>query len=70
MMTRLAMWWLEWQGYLILPRTFVGVVLGNDILGLENPTAELISAWFMKQIPAASRVRVYETKDCWAEVTA
>jgi len=44
----------------------------NDIAGLENPTAELIAAWFTKQIKlpdstSLKRIRVYETKDCWAE---
>lgn len=48
----------------------------NDIPGLDNPTAENIAAWFFvnaqRKLPiAAGRVlsiRVYETKDCWADV--
>jgi len=44
----------------------------NDIGGLENPTAENIALWFVEHlwVPHAtiSRVRVYETKDCWADV--
>jgi 6-pyruvoyltetrahydropterin/6-carboxytetrahydropterin synthase len=39
----------------------------NDIEGLENPTAELIAAWFLARIPACESVRVYENDDCWAE---
>lgn len=39
----------------------------NDIFGLENPTAENIAAWFLAEVPLASAVRVYETKDCWAD---
>lgn len=39
----------------------------NDVPGLENPTAELIAAWFLARVPAARRVRVYETDDCYAE---
>ena len=42
----------------------------NDVHGLENPTAELIALWFIGQIPLASHVRVYETKDCWSDVHA
>jgi 6-pyruvoyltetrahydropterin/6-carboxytetrahydropterin synthase len=41
----------------------------NDVKGLENPTAEIIAAWFLNQIPDAESVRVYENDDCWAEVT-
>lgn len=41
----------------------------NDIPGLENPTAENIGEWFLSEIEIASAVRVYETKDCWADVT-
>jgi 6-pyruvoyltetrahydropterin/6-carboxytetrahydropterin synthase len=43
----------------------------NDVDGLENPTAELIAAWFLAQLNDcnAFRVRVYETKDCWADCT-
>jgi 6-pyruvoyltetrahydropterin/6-carboxytetrahydropterin synthase len=40
----------------------------NDVTGLENPTAEVIAAWFLDRIPDCERVRVYETDDCWAEV--
>ena len=40
----------------------------NDVKGLENPTAEIIAAWFLNQIPHCERVRVYENDDCWAEV--
>jgi 6-pyruvoyltetrahydropterin/6-carboxytetrahydropterin synthase len=42
----------------------------NDVEGLENPTAEIIAAWFFARIPDCERVRVYENDDCWAEVTA
>jgi 6-pyruvoyltetrahydropterin/6-carboxytetrahydropterin synthase len=41
----------------------------NDVKGLENPTAEIIAAWFLNQIPDGESVRVYENDDCWAEVT-
>jgi 6-pyruvoyltetrahydropterin/6-carboxytetrahydropterin synthase len=44
----------------------------NDVAGLENPTAELIGAWFMEQLLVAglscTLVKVFETKDCWATV--
>jgi 6-pyruvoyltetrahydropterin/6-carboxytetrahydropterin synthase len=40
----------------------------NDIEGLENPTAEIIAAWFFHRIAGCESVRVYETDDCWAEV--
>lgn len=40
----------------------------NDIEGLENPTAELIAQWFLDRVTGASRVRVFENDDCWAEV--
>lgn len=42
----------------------------NDIYGLQNPTAELIAGWFLDQLAdhSVSRVRVFETPDCWAEV--
>jgi 6-pyruvoyltetrahydropterin/6-carboxytetrahydropterin synthase len=37
----------------------------NDIKGLENPTAELITVWIWKQIkphlPLLSRIELYET---------
>jgi 6-pyruvoyltetrahydropterin/6-carboxytetrahydropterin synthase len=49
----------------------------NDIEGLENPTAELIAAWFLRQLranldnesdePRVTAVRCFETKDCWAD---
>ena len=42
----------------------------NDVPGLENPSAEIIAAWFMARLPGCERARVYETDDCWAEVTA
>ena len=41
----------------------------NDIEGLENPTAEIIAAWFFERIPGCEKVRVYETDNCWAETT-
>lgn len=41
----------------------------NDVQGLENPTAEIIAAWFLARIPDCQLVRVYETDDCWAEVS-
>jgi 6-pyruvoyltetrahydropterin/6-carboxytetrahydropterin synthase len=48
----------------------------NDIEGLSNPTAEYIASWFFEHIRNAwsasscvlQKVRVYETKDCYAEV--
>lgn len=42
----------------------------NDIYGLENPTAELIAAWFLDQLAnhSVTVIRCYETKDCYAEV--
>ncbi|MFV0279489.1 MAG: 6-carboxytetrahydropterin synthase QueD [Rhodoblastus sp.] len=42
----------------------------NDVPGLENPTAEIIAAWFLARIKNCERVRVYENDDCWAEVEA
>jgi 6-pyruvoyltetrahydropterin/6-carboxytetrahydropterin synthase len=42
----------------------------NEVAGLENPTAEIIAAWFLERIPDCERVRVHETDDCWAEVAA
>ena len=42
----------------------------NDVEGLENPTAEIIAAWFFQRINGCQVVRVYENDDCWAEVTA
>ena len=41
----------------------------NDIEGLENPTAEIIAAWFFRRVTGCESVRVYETDDCWAEVS-
>lgn len=41
----------------------------NTIEGLENPTAELIAAWFLARLPLAHSVRIYENDDCWAEVS-
>lgn len=45
----------------------------NDIPGLENPTAELIGAWFMTGLQMeglkCTEVRVWETKDLSATVT-
>lgn len=40
----------------------------NDVEGLENPTAEVIAAWFLERIEGCESVRVYENDDCWAEV--
>lgn len=42
----------------------------NDIEGMENPTAEIIAAWFLARIAGCESVRVYENDDCWAEVRA
>jgi 6-pyruvoyltetrahydropterin/6-carboxytetrahydropterin synthase len=42
----------------------------NEVPGLENPTAEVIAAWFFERIANCESVRVYENDDCWAEVTA
>jgi 6-pyruvoyltetrahydropterin/6-carboxytetrahydropterin synthase len=42
----------------------------NDVPGLENPTAEVIAAWFFERIAGCERVRVWENNDCWAEVTS
>ena len=47
----------------------------NDIDGLENPTAELIAEWFVSKIMThwpelgLNRVRIYEERDCWADVS-
>lgn len=42
----------------------------NDMI--PNPTAELIAAWFFHRVsalcPGVLNVRLYETKDCWADV--
>jgi 6-pyruvoyltetrahydropterin/6-carboxytetrahydropterin synthase len=40
----------------------------NEVEGLENPTAEIIAAWFFQRIRACESVRVYENDECWAEV--
>ena len=40
----------------------------NEIEGLENPTAEVIAAWFYARVANCESVRVYENDDCWAEV--
>jgi len=40
----------------------------NEVEGLENPTAEVIAAWFFQRINCCESVRVYENDDCWAEV--
>lgn len=52
----------------------------NDIPSLENPTAELIAAWFFERIVGKGgeglpggvilKVTVFETKDCWASYPA
>ena len=42
----------------------------NDVEGLENPTAEVIAAWFFERIEGCESVRIYENDNCWAEVTA
>jgi 6-pyruvoyltetrahydropterin/6-carboxytetrahydropterin synthase len=40
----------------------------NDVPGLENPTAEIIAAWFFTRIKNCESVRVYENDDCWAQI--
>ena len=42
----------------------------NDIDGLENPTAELIADWILKNFSPAIlySVKVWETPKCWAMV--
>ncbi len=40
----------------------------NEVAGLENPTAEIIAAWFLERIQDCERVRVYENDNSWAEV--
>jgi 6-pyruvoyltetrahydropterin/6-carboxytetrahydropterin synthase len=42
----------------------------NDVPGLENPTAEIIAAWFHDRIADCETVRVYENDESWAEVSA
>jgi 6-pyruvoyltetrahydropterin/6-carboxytetrahydropterin synthase len=43
----------------------------NEVEGLENPTAETIAIWIWRNtkpaLPLLSRVRIYETSDCWAD---
>lgn len=52
----------------------------NEVEGLENPTAEFIGIWFFQMIAHAlqevgghlakiENIRVYETKDCWADAS-
>ncbi len=41
----------------------------NEVPGLENPTAEIIAAWFLERLTSAARIRVWENDDCWAEVS-
>lgn len=41
----------------------------NDVVGLENPTAEIIARWFLQRIKGCESVRVYENDECWAEVS-
>jgi len=41
----------------------------NEVPGLDNPTAEIIAAWFLDRLAGAVRVRVWENDDCWAEVS-
>jgi 6-pyruvoyltetrahydropterin/6-carboxytetrahydropterin synthase len=44
----------------------------NQIEGLENPTAELIAAWFLCELNKTGAfyfsVTVWETRNCWAQV--
>jgi 6-pyruvoyltetrahydropterin/6-carboxytetrahydropterin synthase len=42
----------------------------NEVPGLDNPTAEIIAAWFYDRIAECERVRVYENDESWAEVEA
>ena len=41
----------------------------NDVVGLENPTAENIVLWFKQHLslPGMSKIRVFEESTCWAE---
>lgn len=39
----------------------------NEVDGLENPTVEHIVQWFLKLMPIATAIRVYETPTSWAE---
>lgn len=47
----------------------------NDIIGLENPTAEFIGTWFMYKLNGTlplkhsiANIRIYETSNCWCDV--
>jgi 6-pyruvoyltetrahydropterin/6-carboxytetrahydropterin synthase len=40
----------------------------NEVEGLDNPTAEIIAAWFFQRIRGCEVVRVYENDDSWAEL--
>ncbi|MEO0809868.1 MAG: 6-carboxytetrahydropterin synthase QueD [Pseudomonadota bacterium] len=40
----------------------------NEVEGLENPTAEIIAAWFLERISDCESVRVYENDLSWAEI--
>jgi len=47
----------------------------NEIEGLENPTSEVMAAWFMEQIKPslqgkAVTLRIYETPRYWVEYAA
>ena len=44
----------------------------NDVPGLQNPTAELIAAWFLERLASNNvvAIRLYETKDCWSDAHA
>lgn len=44
----------------------------NDVHGLDNPTAELLAQWIASrlQLPLLVLVRVSETPDTWATVSA
>lgn len=47
----------------------------NDLPGLSNPTVENISRYLLdvvrqfSSLPKCTNVRVYETKNCWADAT-
>jgi 6-pyruvoyltetrahydropterin/6-carboxytetrahydropterin synthase len=51
------------------PLKLVDHRLLNEVPGLENPTAEVIAAWFFERVVNCESVRVWENDDCWAEVT-
>lgn len=47
----------------------------NEIEGLENPTSEIMAAWFMEQIKPrlagkTVTLRIYETPHYWVEFSA